>query len=174
ETQTYWVQLRVTNTELFSGFIEKPMLVEGDIPVLWNTGESSKYHLSTINNHNVTGTLNDPTIAPLTFKVADTTQQVTDNKIKVDPGIWQVSVNTRFSPIDFSGSLYIQIYVNDEQILLINMSPSMLKEKSFSHIFKVTEVSNVSLRTGKTAGTDTVGYSGTVSNKFTLVKLGGI
>src|SRR5699024_3952209 len=35
ETQTYWVQLRVTNTELFSGFIEKPMLVEGDIPVLW-------------------------------------------------------------------------------------------------------------------------------------------
>ena len=36
DRQEYWVQLRVTNTELFSGFIEKPMLVEGDIPVLWN------------------------------------------------------------------------------------------------------------------------------------------
>ena len=37
EYKEYDVRLRVTNTsEEFSGFLEKPMLVEGDIPVLWN------------------------------------------------------------------------------------------------------------------------------------------
>ena len=37
EYQEYDVRLRVSNTtEEFSGFLEKPMLVEGDIPVLWN------------------------------------------------------------------------------------------------------------------------------------------
>ena len=37
EYKEYDVRLRVSNTtEEFSGFLEKPMLVEGDIPVLWN------------------------------------------------------------------------------------------------------------------------------------------
>lgn len=173
--QTYDFQLRISNTKPFSGFIEKPMLVEGDHTVLWNAyNVDSNFHLATINNHSVTGTLYAPTVAPLSNNVADSTQEKIDNKITIEPGIWQVSVNTRFNPINFSGSLYIQIYVNEEQILLINMSPTMLKEKSFTHIFRVTEVSNVSLRTGKPADTDELAYSGTVSNKFTLVKLGGV
>lgn len=46
DSQVYTVELRVTNTELFSGFIEKPMLVEGDISVLWSPTSQTHYYLS--------------------------------------------------------------------------------------------------------------------------------
>ncbi len=36
EIQEYTIKFRPTNATIFSGFIEKPMLVEGDFPVLWN------------------------------------------------------------------------------------------------------------------------------------------
>jgi len=36
ERKEYTIKFRPTNATSFSGFIEKPMLVEGDIPVLWN------------------------------------------------------------------------------------------------------------------------------------------
>ena len=47
EYKEYDVRFRVSNSnEEYSGFLEKPMLVEGDIPVLWN------YHPVSIKQYN--------------------------------------------------------------------------------------------------------------------------
>ena len=53
DRQEYVIQIRVSDNTSFSGFIEKPMLVEGDISVLWTPPSKTQYYLTS----NLTGTI---------------------------------------------------------------------------------------------------------------------
>ena len=109
DRQEYWVQLRVTNTELFSGFIEKPMLVEGDIPVLWTPPSKTQYYLTA----NLTGTI--PYSSNLTDKQELTifgSPEGWNNDTKrlhlPDPGTYQIFVSVTPSILD-SGLFQVEI-----------------------------------------------------------------
>lgn len=174
DRQEYDVQMRVTNTTTFSGFIEKPMLVEGDIPVLWNSYKPVKdYFMTTILNQSVTGSLSNPNVVALSQIESDTTLEHNDSAVSLTTGLWEITVNARFSPVTFDGSTYLIVYLNDDDILRINLSPSMQKEKSFSYVFKVTENALITLRAGKTTSEE-IRFEGSSSNKLSLVKLSEI
>ena len=168
-----------------SGFIKKMMLVEGDVVPTWEMGEKdrtvyalsrqqSNYHLATITNQDVTGTLSTPNIVNTVNNQSDTTQNVTDNKITLSQGIWQVNVNTYFSPVSYDGVIHLQLYLNETSIFLTQMPTTQPKNKSFTHTFKVTETAQISLRMSKTVDSKTVSFSGVDQNKITLTKLGGV
>ena len=168
-----------------SGFIKKMMLVEGDVIPTWEMGEKdrtvyalsrqqSNYHLATITNQDVTGTLSTPNIVNTVNNQSDTTQNVTDNKITLSNGIWLVNLNTYFSPVTFDGVIHLHLYLNEERILLSQIPTTQLKNKSLSHVFKVNDLSQFSLRVSKTTSTDQVSFSSVDQNKITLTKLGGV
>ena len=179
----YSVQLRISNVTQINGFIEKPMLVEGDIPVLWNMSEKdrsiyleslkkSNYHLSNIDDQLINGTLSNPSIVILSN--INSTQQIKDNKITLYDGIWLCSINTYMTPIDFNDYVNLHLYLNNEQILLSQIPSTQLKNKTLTHIFKVEGVSEFSLRTSKKAGSDEVSFTGSTQNKLSLTRLGGV
>ena len=168
-----------------SGFIKKMMLVEGDVVPTWEMGEkdralyaksfeTSNYHLATITNQDVTGTLSSPSIVNIINNPLDTTQNVTDNKITLSNGIWLVNLNTYFSPVTFDGVIHLHLYLNEERILLSQIPTTQLKNKSLSHVFKVNDLSQLSLRVSKATSTDQVSFSGVDQNKITLTKIGVI
>ena len=181
----YIIRIRITDSEVKNGFLEKIMLVEGDITTSWEMGEkdralyaksfeTSNYHLATITNQDVTGTLSSPSIVNIIQNTSDTTQNVTDNKITLSNGIWLVNLNTYFSPVTFDGVIHLHLYLNEERILLSQIPTTQLKNKSLSHVFKVNDLSQFSLRVSKTTSTDQVSFSGVDQNKITLTKLGGV
>ena len=183
--QLYTIRIRITNNTLKNGFMEKLMFVEGDIPTSWEMGEKDKalyaksfetsnYHLATITNQDVTGTLSTPNIVNTVNNPSDTTQNVTDNKITLSNGIWLVNLNTYFSPVTFDGVIHLHLYLNEERILLSQIPTTQLKNKSISHVFKVNDLSQFSLRVSTTTSTDQVSFSGVDQNKITLTKLGGV
>ena len=181
----YIIRIRITNDEVKNGFLEKIMLVEGDITTSWEMGEkdralyaksfeTSNYHLATITNQDVTGSLSTPNIVNTVNNPSDTTQNVTDNKITLSQGIWQVNVNTYFSPVSYDGVIHLQLYLNETSIFLTQIPTTQPKNKSFTHTFKVTETAQISLRMSKTVDSKTVSFSGVDQNKITLTKLGGV
>ena len=91
-------------------------------------------------------------------------------------GIWLVNLNTYFSPVTFDGVIHLHLYLNEERILLSQIPTIQLKNKSLSHVFKVNDLSQFSLRVSKTTSTSTdqVSFSGVEQNKITLTKLGGV
>ena len=185
DRQEYWLQLRVTNTELFSGFIEKPMLVEGETPVLWNMSEKdrsiyleslkkSNYHLASIPNQDITGTLSNPNIVNLTNKTTDSTQNVTDNQIYLTKGIWLITLNTYISPNNYSGVVIFYLFLNETQINITQLQNNQHKIKSYSHVIKVDNNALFSLRSSKTSDEETISFQGSSQNNLTLTKLGGV
>ena len=185
DKQEYWLQLRVTNTELFSGFIEKPMLVEGETPVLWNMSEKdrsiyleslkkSNYHLATIPNQDITGTLSNPNIVNLTNKTTDSTQNVTDNQIYLTKGIWLITLNTYISPNNYSGVVRFHLFLNETQINITQLQNNQHKIKSYSHVIKVDDNALFSIRSSKTTDEETISFQGSSQNNLTLTKLGGV
>ena len=183
--EVYTIRIRITNDTSKNGFMEKLMFVEGDIPTSWEMGEkdralyaksfeTSNYHLATITNQDVTGTLSTPNIVNTVNNPSDTTQNVTDNKITLSQGIWQVNVNTYFSPVSYDGVIHLLLYLNETPIFLTQIPTTQLKNKSFTHTFKVTETAQISLRMSKTVDSKTVSFSGVDQNKITLTKLGWV
>ena len=183
--QLYTIRIRITDNTSKNGFMEKLMFVEGDIPTSWEMGEkdralyaksfeTSNYHLATITNQDVTGSLSTPNIVNTVNNPSDTTQNVTDNKITLSQGIWQVNVNTYFSPVSYDGVIHLLLYLNETPIFLTQMPTTQPKNKSFTHTFKVTENAQFSLRMSKTVDSKTVSFSGVEQNKITLTKLGGV
>src|SRR5699024_4398177 len=115
------------------------------------------YHLATITNQDVTGTLSGANVVNIIQNESDTTQNVTDNKITLSQGIWQVNVNTYFSPVSYDGVIHLQLYLNETSIFLTQIPTAQF-----------------SLRMSKTVDSKTVSFSGVDQNKITLTKLGGL
>ena len=168
-----------------SGFIKKMMLVEGDVVPTWEMGEkdralyaksleTSNYHLATIPNQNITGTLSNPNIVEIVNSTSESTQNTTQNKITLSQGIWLVNVNTFCSPINYEGLINFHLFLNENLILLSQLLSKDSKNKSFSYIFKVNDTSQFYLGVSKTSDDNTVGFNGTNQNKITLTKLGGV
>ena len=179
EYKEYDVRFRVSNTnEEYSGFFEKPMLVEGDIPVLWNyqpvSIKQSNYHLSTIPNQDITGTLSTPNIVNLTTKTTDSTQNVTDNQIYLTKGIWLITLNTYISPNNYSGVVIFHLFLNETQINITQLQNNQHKIKSYSNVIKVDNNALFSLRSSKTTDEETISFQGLSQNNLTLTKIGGV
>ena len=110
EYKEYDVRFRVSNTnEEYSGFLEKPMLVEGDIPVLWTPPSKTQYYLTA----NLTG--NIPYSNNLTDKQELTifgSPEGWNNDTKrlhlPDPGTYQIFVSVTPSTLK-SGLIQIEI-----------------------------------------------------------------
>ena len=181
----YDIRIYFSNSDIITGLntLEKPMLVEGNTPVLWNMSEKdrsiyleslkkSNYHLSNIDNQIITGTLSEPSIVRLSN--INSTQQITDNKITLYDGIWLCSINTYMTPIDFNDYVNLHLYLNNEQILLSQIPSTQLKNRSITHIFKVEGASQFSLRTSKKSGSEEVSFTGSTQNTLSLTRLGGV
>lgn len=185
DRQTYDFQLRVTNNEIFRGFIEKPILVEGDYTVLWNMSEKDRiiyhninainnYSLATINNQEISGTISTPNKVTLSVPTGGSTQTVSNNNITLNSGIWLVTINTYMTPVNFNGYINIYLYLNESKILQSQIPSSQLKNRTLSHIFKVENIAQFSLRTAKQSIEGEVSFSGIDQNKISLTRLGGI
>ena len=168
-----------------SGFIKKMMLVEGDVVPTWEMGEKdrtvyalsrqqSNYHLSTIPNQDITGTLSTPNIVNLTTKTTDSTQNVTNNQIYLTKGIWLITLNTYISPNNYSGVVVFHLFLNETQINITQLQNNQNKIKSYSHVIKVDDNALFSLRMSKTNDEETISFQGSSQNNLTLTKLGGV
>ena len=83
-------------------------------------------------------------------------------------------LNTFIEPVDYNGEIIMYLYLNEDSILRSRFTPSQLKNKSFSHIFRVNDTSLLSLRISKKADDNIVSFSGQGSNKMSITRLGGI
>src|SRR5699024_7680247 len=132
------------------------------------------FHFATIPNQDISGTFTTPEIVTLANASSESTQNIKDNKITIEQGIWLATVNTYMSPVDYNGEIIMYLYLNESSILTSRFTTSQLKNKSFSHIFKVNDTSLLSLRISKKADDNIVSFSGQGSNKMSITRLGGV
>lgn len=119
-TQEYSIRLRPTNATAFSGFIEKPMLVEGDIPVLWshqNTGGylSTAFAPTVITSESLT---NNGTKLRVNSTTAITKNcSISEGHIFLNRGVWKITVDVSLeNTVDKTQLFYIRAIQNDSTI----------------------------------------------------------
>ena len=176
EEQTYWLQLRVTNTELFSGYIEKPMLVEGDIPVLWSPSKRDTLsgYLQGSLSGDIDGVIASPNVVTLSV-VEQIDLPVENNEITMSEGYYQVNCNFRFTPAVNEYSLIVGIQINGINQMVYNLHQSMDSVGSISHIVKVNKGDKLRIVAGKNStGTGTISFWDNIYNKITIKKIGVI
>lgn len=174
DRQEYQVLFRVTSSTPFSGFIEKPMLVEGDISVLWSYPEKQgAEYISALLRDEITGLQAEPSFATISGATTGSTQSVnSNNEIVLTAGVWVVSINAYLSPIDYDSYVNIGIYHNNSQIVLWQKGSQSSKDFSGNQIVRVNEGDRISVRAYKPSSGGTVSFGATGSNKINVYKIG--
>lgn len=119
DRQEYNMLFRVTSSTSFSGFIEKPMLVEGDHTVLWNMSKNDHSYSTDYFRGRISATgIVSNTNTPLVVSLLETTGGFQYNSDSITLGSGTYLFNSRLS-ISFAGNedvLHMSIFKNDERI----------------------------------------------------------
>ena len=174
DRQEYWVQLRVTNTELFSGFIEKPMLVEGDYSVLWSHKEINGYLSSTFTNVVIPSqSLNNNGTKLYINSSASVTKNcnVTNGSIFLKSGIWKVTVDVSLETISDNTQLFYIRAIQNENTISATRGHLNGTTYSMNFIFRTTN-DPIDLYVVQNSGSDVSTLSASF-NRVTAEYLGG-
>ena len=175
DRQEYEVQIRVTNTELFSGFIEKPMLVEGDVSVLWNHKDIvvDNAHRNILYGYTI-----DKEETEIKF-VANNNDTIKFNDgFILDGGIYQINFNLRTQNTDsvIERNRYrIKFYIDD---VLYLSRLSGFNQQNLDVSFSIPVDSGVltitsEIFTKETADDSIPLFTGATDSQISIVKLGG-
>ena len=160
--------------EAGEGFIEKPMLVEGDYSVLWSPSKRdtlSGYLHGSLSGE-IDGAIAVPNVVPLTV-IEQIGLPVKNNEITMSEGYYQINCNVRFTPAVNDYTLIVGIQINGVNELILNLHDSMGGIGTISHIIKVNTGDKLRIVAGKTStGTGTVSFWDNIYNKITIKKIG--
>lgn len=175
DRQEYEVQIRVTNTELFSGFIEKPMLVEGDVSVLWNHKDIvvDNAHRNILYGYTI-----DKEETEIKF-VANNNDTIKFNDgFILDGGIYQINFNLRTqntNSVIERNRYRIKFYIDD---VLYLSRLSAFNQHNLDVSFSMPVDSGVLTITSEIFTKDTEDdsiplFTGSTDSQISIVKLGG-
>lgn len=110
--QSYRIELRPTGGNQLSGFIEKPMLVEGDYSVLWNDSNLNKdYSEYRMFESKITPNI-ETKLRP--YHLGGDLLENVDSELVLTTGVWLINWN--FYVNTQSGDVRLRLYKDDELI----------------------------------------------------------
>lgn len=175
------IRIYPTNAVVASGFIEKPVLVEGEYPALWSYSEYDlkqllgryslrQYYESTIAGSITSGTVSTPTVMRLSGQTGSTNIDYNNNVITLNEGFYQTNVTITFSNSVASHNATVHIYLNGESIYQYRLADQATKIAHFSHIVNASDNDELTIRIGSSnASGETLGPS--TWNKLQIYKL---
>lgn len=172
DRQEYEVQIRVTNTEIFSGFIEKPMLVEGDVSVLWTppTVSDADYHLTA----NLTGSIpysgNLSDKAELTLLGSpDGWNSNTKQLTLPGPGTYQIFVSVTPSTTE-TGMIQVDIR-NGTTVLNAFRGTSPNTVVGYSTVSTISAIPRINVVVAQSIKNESINLMGSSTSKIFIKKL---
>lgn len=170
DRQEYDVQMRVTNTTPFSGFIEKPMLVEGDISVLWTPPSKTQYYLHTNMSGAIPYSGNFSEKEKLTILGSpDGWNSNTKELTLPGPGVYQIHVSVSPNTLN-SGLVEVDICNGDTALASVRgTSPNTVV--CFAAISTITAIPRINVKVAQSIENTTINARGSNSTKIFIKKL---
>lgn len=170
ERQNYTIIFRVTNGTAFTGFIEKPMLVEGDIPVLWTPPSKTQYYLLANMSGGIQYSGNFSDKEKLTILGSpEGWNSNTKELLLSDPGIYQIHVSVSPNTLN-AGIVEVDICNGDTVISSVRgTSPNTVI--AFASVSTISALPRINVKVAQSIEDTTINVRGSNSTKIFIKKL---